>query len=176
MKKTILILIGLSIVSCKKEISTETENKKDTIVVKQENLTKTDTTIAVAPVAEVLVTPMDGFPKDVQGCSCYFAQDKEMLKSEKFYYVDDYQQTAYVKIGDKLEKLKFANDKAVTSTQLKKDFENDNYKGSLIAEKIPSKAYENEGNELWFYQGTLEIVDKKTGKKTTIPIYGECGC
>ena len=176
MKKTILILIGLSIVSCKKEISTETENKKDTIVVKQENLTKTDTTIAVAPVAEVLVTPMDGFPKDVQGCSCYFAQDKEMLKSEKFYYVDDYQQTAYVKVGDKIERFKITNDKMLKDPKMQKDFENEKYIGKLVVEKIPSKSHENKDNELWHYKGTLEVADKKTGKKTTIPIYGECGC
>ena len=81
-----------------------------------------------------------------------------------------------MKINNKLEKLNITDDIRPTENSLQKNFSNENYEGKILLDKIPSKIYENEGNELWFYKGILEITDKKTGQKTSVSIHGECGC
>ncbi len=170
MKKFFLIILGLSLISCKK-------TEKNSSISPQED--KTIETQKAPQVKNTLeIGLINGFPNEVSGCSCYFSDKNKTINSpeKKIYYVDDYQKTAFVKINNKLEKLNITDDIRPTENSLQKNFSNENYEGKILLDKIPSKIYENEGNELWFYKGVLEITDKKTGQKTSVSIHGECGC
>lgn len=120
---------------------------------------------------------MRGFPEEIVGCSCYFSDTKENIYSnaEKLYYIDDFGKIAFMKINGNLEKFNITKTDSITEKK-HSYFENNKYKGEIKALIIPSESYKNEGNELWFYKGFIEITDKKTMQKTKVTIYGECGC
>ena len=150
--------------SCKKEekivqekvvpkIETKTEIKKDTLTAKEIKL-------------EVF-----GFPQEVQGCSCYFATDREEFVKQNYIYVDDFQQNAFIKINGEQIKLEFdRKNEVLPEKKLNINLHNDQFKVNL-----KGKAVEEGEIETHLYKGKL-TVENKAGKKTVIPVYGECGC
>lgn len=150
--------------SCKKEekiaqekiapkIETKTEIKKDTLTTKEIKL-------------EVF-----GFPQEVQGCSCYFATDREEFVKQNYIYVDDFQQNGFIKVNGEQIKLEFnMKNEVLPEKNLNINLHNDLFKVNL-----KGKAVEEGEIETHLYKGTL-TVENKAGKKTVIPVYGECGC
>lgn len=109
-----------------------------------------------------------GFPAEVSGCSCYFAKNKEDFENEKYVYIDDYGNNAFLKIDGKSVKIKMKEG----------DFDPDNFskviKNDEITVTIQGKKV-NELEEVMMFEGTMSVENKK-GEKTITPIYGECGC
>ncbi len=109
-----------------------------------------------------------GFPAEVDGCSCYFSKNKEDFENEKYIYIDDYGKTAYLKMDNKLHKIAMKDD----------DFDPENFQKEIKNEdlyiKISGKKVK-ELEEVMMFEGTMEVT-LKNGKKSTVPIYGECGC
>ncbi|WP_312819950.1 hypothetical protein [Kaistella carnis] len=108
------------------------------------------------------------FPAEVSGCSCYFAKTKEDFENEKYIYIDDYGNTAFLKIDGKDVKIPMKEG----------DFDPENFgkviKNDDITVTIQGKKIK-ELEEVMMFEGTMTVENKK-GEKTVTPIYGECGC
>lgn len=162
MKKLMIIASLMMLFSCKKEEKIS------------ENKTNNDSLIVSSDSANVLETLNQinletfGFPAEVNGCSCYFAKNKEDFDTEKYVYIDDYGNNAFLKIDGKPIKIEMKEG----------DFDPDNFskviKNDDITVSIQGKKV-NELEEVMMFEGTMTVENKK-GEKTITPIYGECGC
>ena len=108
-------------------------------------------------------------PAEVEGCSCYFSENKEQFGNEKYVFVDDYGKYAYFKLDQEMIKIPIKED-GFEPANFSKNFENADYKVSITGKKI------DEMDETMMFQGLMTVENIKTGKKATSPIYGECGC
>ena len=152
----------MMIISCKKE-NPVSDNSTPTETIKVDSVSS-----KVLPISEELNLQTFGFPPEVDGCSCYFSKNKEDFENEKYIYIDDYGKTAYLKMDNKLHKIAMKDD----------DFDPENFQKEIKNEdlyiKISGKKVK-ELEEVMMFEGTMEVT-LKNGKKSTVPIYGECGC
>ncbi|MGZ5197547.1 MAG: hypothetical protein ACXWVZ_06570 [Kaistella sp.] len=157
-------LAFLFLQSCKKEAVNLHENKTVNSAIFAPEIA-TDT-VTVKSTLRLETFPM---PAEVEGCSCYFAENKANYENEKYVYVDDYGKSAYIKIDGKMIKIPMQEDD-LDPSNFTKNIENSDYKINLSGKKI------NEMDETMMFQGTMTVKDKKTGDRFSTPIYGECGC
>jgi hypothetical protein len=151
--------------SCKKETAAITENTvSDSVAVVQDTVAVQDSAIAVVPVLETFAMPLE-----VEGCSCYFAENKENYERERYVYVDDYGNSAYLKMNGKMIKIQM-DEGDFDPSNFSKTIENAEYKVSMTGKKI------SELDETMMFQGQMTVEDKRSGEKITTPVYGECGC
>ena len=108
-------------------------------------------------------------PAEVEGCSCYFSENKEQFDNEKYVFVDDYGKYAYFKLDQKMIKIPIKED-GFEPANFSKNFENADYKVSITGTKI------DEMDETMMFQGKMTVENIKSGEITSTPIYGECGC
>ncbi len=164
MRKIFALFVIAVLFSCKKEEKISTEKTVPKTETKVE--TKKD-----SAVAKDLQLENFGFPQEIQGCSCYFATDREQFVKQNYIYVDDYQQNGFIKINGKLFKLDYdKKNEVLPEKALNINLHNNDYKVQLKGTVV------EEGEiETALYKGTL-TVESKDGKKTVIPVYGECGC
>lgn len=66
------------------------------------------------------------FPAEVEGCSCYFAKDKQDFEQEKYVYVDEFGKNAFLKSEGKMLKIPLK----------KEDFEGENFKRKFKIKKF----------------------------------------
>mgnify|MGYP000902863125 CR=1 FL=1 len=160
-----ILVYGLSlimIIGCKKE-NPVSENSTQKEIVKIEAGSE-----KASEFSDDLNLQTFGFPAEVDGCSCYFSKNKEDFENEKYIYIDDYGKTAYLKMDNKLHKIVMKND----------DFDPENFQKEIKNEdlsiKISGKKVK-ELEEVMMFEGSM-VLTLKNGKKSTVPIYGECGC
>ena len=165
MKKLMIIASLMMLFSCKKEEQI-TESKPlttDSLKVETDSMN-----VGTAETLNQINLETFGFPAEVNGCSCYFSKNKEDFDQEKYIYIDDYGNNAYLKIDGKTVKIKMKEG----------DFDPDNFskviKNEEISVTIQGKKV-NELEEVMMFEGTM-TVENKNGEKTITPIYGECGC
>ena len=165
MKKLMIIASLMMLFSCKKEEQI-TESKPlttDSLKVETDSMN-----VGTAENLNQINLETFGFPAEVNGCSCYFSKNKEDFDQEKYIYIDDYGNNAYLKIDGKTVKIKMKEG----------DFDPDNFskviKNEEISVTIQGKKV-NELEEVMMFEGTMTVENKK-GEKTITPIYGECGC
>ena len=165
MKKLMIIASLMMLFSCKKEEQI-TESKPlttDSLKVETDSMN-----VGTAENLNQINLETFGFPAEVNGCSCYFSKNKEDFDQEKYIYIDDYGNNAYLKIDGKTVKIKMKEG----------DFDPDNFskviKNEEISVTIQGKKV-NELEEVMMFEGTM-TVENKNGEKTITPIYGECGC
>ncbi len=165
MKKLMIIASLMMLFSCKKEEQI-TESKPlttDSLKVETDSMK-----VGTAETLNQINLETFGFPAEVNGCSCYFSKNKEDFDQEKYIYIDDYGNNAYLKIDGKTVKIKMKEG----------DFDPDNFskviKNEEISVTIQGKKV-NELEEVMMFEGTM-TVENKNGEKTITPIYGECGC
>ena len=163
MKYLIIFFSAFLLVACKKD--------KETI----SGSTKTDSTNIIQDSAKTdiqnanIVVDVFPFPKEIKECSCYFAKNKADFENEKYIYADDAGKTAYMMLdGKRLAMNLISSSDMEVDEELTKEIENENYKISVKGKKIKHE-------EALLFEGTLTI-EKPDGSKTTMPIYGECGC
>lgn len=138
--------------------------KKESIALK--NSPKDETQIE--SVSREIKLETFGFPPEVEGCSCYFAKNKEDFNAEKYLYIDDYGNNAYLKIGGKLLKIEMDEDD-FDPADFSKKIKNDRISIEIKGKKV------DELEEVMMFEGTMNVENNK-GEKATTTIYGECGC
>ncbi len=111
------------------------------------------------------------FPTEIKECSCYFAKNKADLEAEKYIYVDDAGENAFTKINGERKAMKLLSSTSFEddSEFLSKEIETPDYKISIKAKKVKGQ------EESLLFEGTM-TVEKASGEKITIPVYGECAC
>ena len=165
MKKLMIIASLMMLFSCKKEEQI-TESKPlttDSLKVETDSMN-----VGTAENLNQINLETFGFPAEVNGCSCYFSKNKEDFDQEKYIYIDDYGNNAYLKIDGKTVKIKMKEG----------DFDPDNFSKVIENEEISVTIQGKKVNELeevMMFEGTMTVENKK-GEKTITPIYGECGC
>lgn len=165
MKKLMIIASLMMMFSCKKEeqIIESKPLTTDSLKVETDSMN-----VGTAETLNQINLETFGFPAEVNGCSCYFSKNKEDFDQEKYIYIDDYGNNAYLKIDGKTVKIKMKEG----------DFDPDNFskviKNEEISVTIQGKKV-NELEEVMMFEGTM-TVENKNGGKTITPIYGECGC
>lgn len=162
MKKVLIIASLMMLFSCKKEEKIS-ENKKTT-----DSLIVVNDSANVVGNSNQIHLETFGFPPEVNGCSCYFAKTKEDFDQEKYVYIDDYGNSAFLKIDGKTVKIKM-EEGDFDPENFSKVIKNNEYSVTIQGKKV------NELEEVMMFQGTMTVENKK-GEKTITPIYGECGC
>lgn len=164
--KKLFLLAGFSLLfSCTKEknIAETAEVKTDSILIVQDSASTTESQTTNQINLETF-----GFPAEVNGCSCYFSKNKADFQDEKYVYIDDYGNNAFLKIDGKTIKIPMKEG----------DFDPENFskmiKNDEITVTIKGKKVK-ELEEVMMFEGTMTVENKK-GEKTVTPIYGECGC
>lgn len=163
MKYLIIFFSAFLLVACKKDKENVSDSTKtDSTNIVQDSM-KTDVQNANITVATF------PFPKEIKECSCYFAKNKADFENEKYIYADDAGKTAYMMLdGKRLAMNLISSSDMEVDEELTKEIENENYKISVKGKKIKHE-------EALLFEGTLTI-EKPDGSKTSMPIYGECGC
>lgn len=160
-----ILVYGLSlmiVIGCKKE-NPVTENSTQKKIVKLESNSE-----KASEFSDDLKLQTFGFPPEVDGCSCYFAKNKEDFTNEKYIYIDDYGKTAYLKMDNQLQKVSIKEDD-LDPENFQKEIKNDELTIKISGKKV------KELEEVMMFEGSMEVT-LKNGKKSTVPIYGECGC
>jgi len=107
----------------------------------------------------IKLTTIQGFPEDLMGCTCYFAENEADFKAQKFIYVDSYERNpAYISVEGELVPV---------------DAESSDGSGYEVILDIEQEV--QLGSELYHREGIITVVHE-SGAVITKPIYGECGC
>jgi hypothetical protein len=144
--------------SCNKENSNETSASTDSL-----NQVTKDSTALISNDLQTFE-----IPEELQGCSCYFAKNQEDFKNGKYIYADDYGNTAYIKIDNKIVKIPM-EEGDFDPSDFNKTISNDDYTITIKGKKV------KEFGETTTFEGKL-ILKKKDGSTSITTIYGECGC
>jgi hypothetical protein len=105
------------------------------------------------------LTSIDGFPDEIDGCSCYFSKDSLDFKNRKYLYLDNYYSgTAFVKINNEIIKIDL-EDKTKSDFEVEIIFETD----------------EKTSPEVWWKTGKIKVI-MPDGQILTESFVGECGC
>lgn len=159
MKKIFYAAVVLMAAACKKE----------TTAVATENPPLVETRDSLAsPQQTALLVQSFGFPSEVDGCSCYFATDKENFNNEKYIYVDDYGNNAFLHLNGKQVKIKM-EEGDFDPEHFTKTISNEDYTVTLSGKKL------KEVEELMVFEGDITIKSTN-GATYTSSVYGECGC
>jgi hypothetical protein len=118
---------------------------------------------------KVVLDTFSIFPTEVEGCSCYFSNNKEEFKNRRYIYVDNYDSSAYIKINGLFKRFTLLEEKEVGPNHYIKRFKDGNLELTLDIEQV------GQVDETWQQKGTLRISSVKGGGFTK-DIYGECGC
>ena len=115
-----------------------------------------------------------GFPKDIEGCSCYFSGTKEQSKAGEYIYVADFDSIAYISVNKELIRLKLVSTTREIGTFGNHDYK-DVYSNDNYTVTVDVKYKSASGDETWWNEGTI-TVDRKQESKVTAKFVGECGC
>lgn len=165
MKKLLFFAAFAFLFSCSKDekMAENTGKISDSTVVIQDSVNSNQAEVP----AQIKVEAF-GFPAEVSGCSCYFSTNKEDFQDEKFVYIDDYGNNAYLKLDGKTIKIPM-KEGDFDPENFNKTIKNEDYAITINGKKI------KEFYEVMMFEGTMTI-ENKNGEKTVTPIYGECGC
>lgn len=109
-----------------------------------------------------------GFPPDLEGCSCYFAENNQDFDEEKFIYIDDYGKKALIKVDNKIIVIP-ATIEEFDENNFEKNVVGNGFKIKLTGKKI------QEMEEVMMFEGQI-TVQREDGAVVQSPLYGECGC
>lgn len=165
MKKVIVAASLLMLFSCQKEgqIAEAIGANNDSI-----NVTVDSTNTQTLENLNQINLETFGFPAEVNGCSCYFAKNKEEFEKEKYIYIDDYGNNAFLKVDGNPVKIKM-KEGDFDPENFSKVIKNDEFTVTIQGKKV------SELEEVMMFEGTMTVENKK-GEKTITSIYGECGC
>lgn len=163
MKKLIVLTATLLLFACNKKTETN-----DTKHLTEERGEITDSTNAASSSADGLQLGVFPFPPEVDGCSCYFSRNQQEFHDEKYVYLDDYGNNAYLNVDGKQVKIKM-EEGDFDPENFTKTISNDEFTVTIEGRKI------KELEEVMMFEGKMTVKDKN-GAATTTAIYGECGC
>ncbi len=110
------------------------------------------------------------FPKDIDGCSCYFSKDSTDFKKKKYIFLDNFENIAYIKIKSRMVRLTRTKTEEFSDFSVKTAYTNEEF-------DLVIKIYEgnSSGEETWMNFGEITLT-KKSGEQIITNFYGECGC
>jgi hypothetical protein len=129
--------------------------------------------VAAHPVNPAQTLQLDYFPslpKPIDGCAGTYTYDSVPLKNEKYIFVDDLKDLAFICVSGKeiaLKKFKllvFPGGKKTRTV----------YKGSGYEVILIVREVKQIGDEVTYLEGTIEVKYGQTSLK--IKIHGEAGC
>ena len=156
MHKLILPLLFLFLISCTSEQKTNDEDKQVVKIEEEAN----------SPDIESLKIDsfkVSEFPEAIDGCACYFGSGEN-----EYLYVDDYAQTAFLKVNGSFEQLELY-DISHGDEEVSQKGRSEHYNLELNLKKVSSV------DETIQYEGTLKVMDI-TGSQVEVKVKGECGC
>jgi hypothetical protein len=167
------IIIGLFfnslLLACGQSKHSENVNRKDSInqLVDSINVAKVDEDLI--EIKQIAIDTFSTFPSEIDGCSCYFSNDKNELKSGRYIYADDYGPNAFISIGGHFIKFSLLKSDTLIGGYSIQIFNNEKYEMTVKKKQV------GQLDETWQQQGTLTI---KLGEKVIYKkdFYGECGC
>lgn len=109
-------------------------------------------------------------PSDIAGCTCMFSLDSTNYNANKYVYVNDFAQIAYMKLDGQMNKLTLSDKSKFDNKSINAIYLNDSYEVEIeIQDRIKGG-----------YESTINIgiitVKNKAGQKSTKAFYGICGC
>ena len=110
------------------------------------------------------------FPKDIDGCSCYFSKNDKDFKNQLYFFVNDFASLAYVKVKSQFVKLDLVNSSKDKTSKSFYEYKSKDFK--LRIDIVSSKPSGGEASKL---TGKLTITFKN-GEKLVLDFVGECGC
>lgn len=160
----------LIFVSC----NNETGKQADTLANKGMEILAEETPPPPPPVVpEFTLDDYKGFPPEIEGCTCYFSENKEKFKNQQFLFTSNADGLCVVAINNKqlrLKQVSIIRDKDPGSNNENISvFEGDGWK---VTVRITGK--ERSGDEVWTNTGTITV--EKDRKKLEKSFTGECGC
>ena len=161
MTKIILLFLCLYLLSC----SSKNERKQN-----ERRLNSTIKSIELSSEQALKLDTFSTFPKEIDGCSCYFSKDSIDFNKGNYIYMNNFAQTSFVKINGQLIRFTEKEHKKLDSIHFKVKFSAKNYKMTL-----ESTIGRQNGDETFLETGTINITDMK-GRTISNSFYGECGC
>ena len=159
MKKIILILTVIVFFSCSNKSLKSNKQVDSNLKVQQEFTSKKDS-------IDFNLNTFTTIPNEIDGCGCYFYLSKKDEKNEKFIFVNDFANIAFISINNKLLKFVLKEHKEAQNIYI---YSNGNY---VLKVDITEK--ENEENETSKIKGIIILSKgKNIIKKEFI---GSCGC
>ena len=109
-------------------------------------------------------------PPEIDGCSCYFANDSSEWKQGHYIYVNDFAKQSFVKLNGVLTKFTLVEENVIDSLKTRQFFKNDT--SELL---IESQIIRASGDETWHKTGMF-LIQTKSGLQIQKTFFGECGC
>lgn len=163
MNKLLLVFVAILIISCKKDNNITNDKPAEVQQTSKMQSAKNDSV--------KLTLETFGFPQEVEGCSCYFAENRSEFVKQNYIYVDDFQKSAFIKInGEQIKAEYLKENEVLPEKDLNLKAESDDYKITVKGIKVEKGEIETA-----LYEGTI-TVETKDGKKIESEFYGECGC
>ncbi|MHA6698188.1 hypothetical protein [Chryseobacterium sp. A321] len=111
------------------------------------------------------------FPQQVEGCSCYFGATRKEFINQNYIYVDDFEKSVFLQLGDNGIQIKYGDKNEVTGNDsLILESKGKDFNLLLKAKKIDQGEVETA-----LYQGKMTLTTEE-GIIIESMIYGECGC
>lgn len=154
-------------VSC----SSETVKQADTLANKGMQVIEEETKPDTVP--DFTLDDYKGFPPEIEGCTCYFSENKEKFDKQQFLFTSNADGLCVVAINNKqlrLKQVSIVRDKDPGSNnETISGYEGEGWK---VMVRITGKT--RSGDEVWTNTGTITV--EKDGKKLEKSFTGECGC
>ena len=148
---TYLVYLGL-LFSCGQKKGAETSTANQTVV---------DSTITL--------DTFDGYPSDIEGCSCSCSNTTADLNNDQHICVTSYWDIAYLKLNGQLTKFTLTKYDTLSDGTSIVDYENEKFKLTIECKFIETE-YESSSTT-----GTLRLKDE-SGEILTRKFVGGCGC
>jgi hypothetical protein len=123
-----------------------------------------------APAPTIRLDYFPALPRAIDGCGGTYTYDSVSLKQEKFIFVDNLQEKAFIRIGGKEIALKRQSHAVLGGGKTYKDV----YTGSGYTVTSIVKDIKETGDEVTYEEGTLEV--RKGQFVLKLKIHGESGC
>ena len=175
MRKISILLVIISIYGCGVE---STENEEQLIVPDETILVDTLSEIQeeIEPELEEIVAfelnidSFSEFPKEIDGCACYFSKTLDAFKQGNYFYMDDFgQEIAFMKLNGEMTKFSLTASNSA-------DDESANVVGANKDYVITIKMNEVSSLDETFQKEGEVIINNSIGQTISIPFFGECGC
>jgi hypothetical protein len=121
------------------------------------------------PAPSIRLEYFPSIPKAIDGCGGMYTYDSVSLKREKYIFIDNQQELAFIHIGGKTIALKRLSEAALGKKTYKDVFAGSGYTVTVILKTV--KTIDEEDN---FVDGTLEV--RKGQSVLKLKIHGEAGC
>ena len=116
----------------------------------------------------ITIKSFSEYSDEIVGCSCYYSLNKNDFQADKYIYIDNYEDIAFVYINGNKVKFKPAKNQSEYKYGMKLQWINDDYKIFFNLKEV------GQIDETWQKEGKM-ILKSKDGFILELNIYGECG-